>query len=352
MTDTNISDTFLFLEAIGTQGTLRPPNGPFWISPDILLNDSALTNPSPAPGTSSGTARENPNPNAVGVRVHKGQGAVTGGGVVQVDLFVCDPSMIVPSKAVTVGADTITFAGTGADKKIMRFADWVASSDASKPDGPGHKCMIARVYPQLQLPDPAAFHVLDDQHYAQRNICIQPCVHEGEGGKISGAGTGMGADDILPAADDGLHKFRLLTVNRARRPAVAVITTRVNLRPAAHVVKAASPVLRRFEIAARPLTRPPRRMGFQINRIAQLDAQRIGRGGGSFKLGATLVPLRPIERPEVTKKLTLQPRQQVAVTVAADLRGLPRRRPLFFDAIHRDSQGRPLGGCTIVFFLR
>lgn len=42
-------------------------------------------------------------------------------------------------------------------------------------EGSGHKCMIARVYPNTDSPSSGTFEVIDDQHYAQRNICINVC---------------------------------------------------------------------------------------------------------------------------------------------------------------------------------
>jgi hypothetical protein len=356
MADTFITDTCLYLEANAGDGGVHNMAGVWWLSPDILLNDPALTSPAPPAGTTPGTAQQNPGPNAVGVRVHQKSGCTAPKAGTPpkalVELWVCDPSAIVPSSAHFVNGGTIGLPLTPTGS-IKQFGNWIASANAADPDGPGHKCMVARVYPQNDGFDSTQFHVVDpDQHYAQHNICIQPCPMKMMEKAMGGAGTGLGGHDQLLADTDGLHKFRLLTVNHGKRPAVAVLSVRTSLKPPQHAIKAATPALRRLKVAPRPITEPPRRTGLQVNQITRLDSTRVGRGTkrpANFWNGKALVPLKPTSQPTATRKLTLQPRQQVALIAAVDLEGLPRRRPLFVDVVHRNSKGRVLGGCTIVF---
>lgn len=60
-------------------------------------------------------------------------------------------------------------------------AGFTPSGDANAPDGPGHKCLIARCYPKTpgNQADTGSFHVPDDQHSAQHNISIAPASGSG-----------------------------------------------------------------------------------------------------------------------------------------------------------------------------
>jgi hypothetical protein len=359
--DTNIADTCIYLEAIKGDGGARPTPAPnyWWLSPDVMLNDSALTSPAPPAGTSPAVAQAAPGDNAIGVRVHLKQGCqVLQGGTpprVRVELFVSDAGMTIAGSS-RIGNGDIDVSSLNVAGAIKQFLNWTVSGTGA--ETPGHKCLIARARPRNDSVDTTSIdHVTADQHYAQHNICIQPCDDEELAeGAIGGAGTGTAMLKLLLAdAADGMHKFRLLTGNPGRRAAAAIIVTQVDLRPPAFAVRAATPALRRLEVPARPLTKGPRRIGLQINKIPVLAPAKPGtntRRPASFWRGPVLTPLRPVAGLAQKKKVTLQPRQMVAVTVAVDLRGLPTGRPLFVNAMHQDSRGQVLGGCTIVFVLR
>jgi len=169
--DPGLPDTCVFLN----------PGVPyFWESPDIALN-----------GT-TGHAQVGANTVAVTVR-KKAECPVPG--PVRIDLFVCNPAVAVvppgagvPNASVQIptfnAGDPSTFIGVGdtipATGTTVSFT-WSVTAPApgtDPPDGPGHRCLVARAYPiAANTPDPADFHVQTgpgqgDQHVVQKNIQI------------------------------------------------------------------------------------------------------------------------------------------------------------------------------------
>lgn len=59
------------------------------------------------------------------------------------------------------------------------MVNWKLPEDPAAPhvaEAPDHKCLVARVYSVPDdSPSSGSFQVIDDQHYAQRNICINFC---------------------------------------------------------------------------------------------------------------------------------------------------------------------------------
>jgi hypothetical protein len=166
--DPGLTDTCIFLN----------DGSPWWLSPDISLT-----------GPISGVDRADPNPNSnvVGVTVRRNAGCMLSPavGVINVDVYVGDPSVVMtPANTTritnttgrpTVFVDPANLPTTGGDKTAT--FNWVIPSPlpAGTNETPGHKCLIARVYPDNNTPSPTNFFVPDDPHVAQRNICIVPC---------------------------------------------------------------------------------------------------------------------------------------------------------------------------------
>src|SRR5262249_5053303 len=98
-----------------------------------------------------------------------------GSAVVLVGLYVCIPGPVIDPTDTTQAKPLGTQAASlqpGANPTVV--FDFATSNDVTKPDGPGHKCLIARSYPDALTPDLSSLTYLpDDQHYAQQNICIQ-----------------------------------------------------------------------------------------------------------------------------------------------------------------------------------
>jgi len=169
MSDPGITDTAFYHESVAGDNGARPVSGTWWLSPDIALTSA---------GGQADFADPAPAQNHITVKVHRKDASVPvedGKTQVLVDLFVCDPTIAVdPPHAVQIPLSPPGFTinpqlpANGANSINI---NWVVPSTVTA----GHHCMIIRSRPNGETPDPGSFHVADDQHYAQHNICIINC---------------------------------------------------------------------------------------------------------------------------------------------------------------------------------
>jgi len=167
------NDTCIFMEAISGDGGTHNANDVWWLSPDIALT-----------GPVSGADNADPGQtNPVQVRCHKKAANSNcnfpGDESVTVQLFVANPSLaMAPNNPASttlvgfIGSPVPPDGGTGTQQ-----IDWILPSGlpADDPQAPGHKCLVARCYPESLTPSSDNFFVPDDQHVAQHNICVVPC---------------------------------------------------------------------------------------------------------------------------------------------------------------------------------
>jgi hypothetical protein len=163
---------------------LSPGAPHFWLSDDIQLNPPG----SHGPGTPGQASLGN---NTVNVIIRK-KIECSAAGAVLVDVFVCNPSVgVVPPGLIANASKKITNVDpTNPDSFIPNgntipvtgttfSINWnITQPNPSKPDGPGHRCLVARCYPfTASSPDSGDFHVQTgpnqgDQHVVQKNVDI------------------------------------------------------------------------------------------------------------------------------------------------------------------------------------
>jgi hypothetical protein len=159
------------MEAISGDGGVHNPNAVWWLSPDISLA-----------GPVSGPDKADPGlVNPVDVKFHRQAGNCTtpGDESISVQLWVGNPSLVMapndPVSTALVGFIGAQVPAPGGND--IQQIDWTPPSGLP-PDNPqssGHKCLIARCYPESLTPSAKSFFVPDDPHVAQHNICIVPC---------------------------------------------------------------------------------------------------------------------------------------------------------------------------------
>ena len=146
------------------------PGAIWWMSPDINLNgfsDQAM---------SGGN-------NTVDITVHRKPDTCTfleGTKNVIVEVWVSPPGLnLSPVGAKNIGTKLMPLSqlpanGSRSLSQVGQLINWTpTSTNPGDPDGPGHRCLISRCYPELDGPaQPDCFHVLGDSHVAQRNIQI------------------------------------------------------------------------------------------------------------------------------------------------------------------------------------
>jgi hypothetical protein len=138
---------------------------PFWLSPDVDI---------PA---HSGRAVQGSND--VRIRVHANDEPTIDSKIVA-EVYVGNPSLVMSPTSNTVRIDpgnllfrTNNVAGTEPVANVAGATltfPWTPSSSSTNVDGPGHRCLVLRAFPQNVTPPTSPFTVPTEQHEAQHNI--------------------------------------------------------------------------------------------------------------------------------------------------------------------------------------
>ncbi|HKC65890.1 MAG TPA: hypothetical protein VKB86_19760 [Pyrinomonadaceae bacterium] len=316
-------DTCIYMEAVTGDGGAHDSNGVWWLSPDIQLT-----------GPTSGPDKADPGQsNTVNVVYHRKAASsnctTPADESITIELWVGNPSLAMsPSDPAStaliqsIGSPSFPAEGTTTTQVI----NWTppAGLPASDPQSAGHKCLIARCYPQSLIPDPNDFHVPDDQHVAQHNICIVPC---------SGKN----------AHKRGLCSLEVSTLNlNFSQEETVTLRAIADLRPKGFVRKVVLERLERVEGFRRLATTPPRGFKFDLPDFPKaevIDKTRPGCLG--FLLGTSF-------RPEIETKIQMSPKQFTRFNFEVDLSGAKDGEAYIFHLTQTGSDQRAQGGLTIV----
>jgi hypothetical protein len=259
----------------------------------------------------------------VQVRAHKKpECALDPGAVVLVELYVGNPSLVMqpsnPNSAKLISlSGAVAFNSSGiADTPISWTVPAPGAVPATAPDSPGHKCLLARIYPDNLSPDPANFHLPDDQHYAQHNLCIVTC----------SSPCGLDAQTVNP--------------NRKVKETI-MIRAVADLEPNARVMRAVLPALRAVEQFKRLSTQspPPFRItvsGFPKAKVTDCTKQHSGAGTYGH-----------LGYPNYCVTLDLKPKQVVRFRFSCDLSGVPFGDAFIFHLTHIGANHLVQGGLTV-----
>lgn len=165
------NDTCVFLEAVPGDGGTHNGNKVWWLSLDITLTG-------PASGLDEADAGQS---NPIKVKFHR-KGAASGchfpgDESITVELWVANPSLVMAprtnsaSRVGFIGSPVPAEGGTG-----IQQIDWTphAGLQPGNPEAGGHKCLVARCYPDSGSTSDTSFFVPGDQHVAQHNLCTVP----------------------------------------------------------------------------------------------------------------------------------------------------------------------------------
>ncbi|HBB93839.1 MAG TPA: hypothetical protein DC054_00475 [Blastocatellia bacterium] len=166
-------DTCFYMEAVSGDGGTHDPAGTWWLSPDIQLTGPVSGPDNADPGQT----------NPVVVKFHRKSANTDcntpGDESITVQLWVGNPSL---AMAPDNQASTFMIANIGSPMPApgatgTQQVDWSVPSGLppDNPQGSGHKCLIARCFPDSLSPSNSNFFLPDDPHLAQHNICIVPC---------------------------------------------------------------------------------------------------------------------------------------------------------------------------------
>lgn len=318
-TDPNLSpDTCIFME---------PGAANWWLSDDVKL------------AAASGVAIPGQK-NDVNLTVRrKPQGCTLPAETdfVKVDLYVCNPTASPPTTT-SPNVKKILDA-TGVPSEILvdiaslpvggSFAQTVKwdlpplSGTSHPAETAGHKCLIARAYPNplsggINIGDYAA--PPSDQHYAQRNICIQTC-----------------------SSPCGVEVW---TENEDKeRPRVVKFEVMADTNPSEAVLKVALPLLQEVPGFKRVVKGTPRK-GFGLEfpdfpDAIKTDNTRRGCLGGIFGLGGAAF------RPSFAADVKLDPGRTSTYRFLTDLDGAESGDAFVFHLTHVEN-GKVLSGLTML----
>jgi len=320
--DPNLAgDSCIFVESVSGDGGVHNANV-WWLSPDIVLN-----------GPVSGPDKADPGQaNSIDVTFHRksdnSECIFPGDEAVTVEVWVGNPAIAMTpnnqtsTKLIQSIGSPVPFAGASSTQNFS----WAIplSVPASQPDSPGHKCLIARVYPDSLAPSTASFFVPDDQHVAQRNICIVPC-------------GGPGAARV-----PGPCGFNLTTANVNTKVAERVtIAATLDLHPNKFVQKTVLQALERQPGFSRLATLPPRGFRFDLREFPDAEINDQTRPPGC--LGLLLSGQRRFQA-----GITLAANQVVHLHFVADLTNAKFGDAFIFHLTQSGPAHERQGGLTLV----
>jgi hypothetical protein len=355
------ADQCFYIEATAGDGGSHT-NPTFWLSPDIQLT-----------GPVSGSDKADPGvDNSVMVRVHRKSGSCTtpvGTESILIDLYVGNPALVMkpndPSSTTkltnTAGRPNaftspagLTPAGTAVP------ITWHPPSPATGPESPGHKCLIVRAYPDSLSPDTGDFHVPDDPHVAQHNICIVPCSGGGGGGAPGGRASGERTPHAREAGSTGCT-FDVSTANLSDQdPELATLRVVRDLHPGrevnAFLVERLQPVPGFQRISGR--LQP---QGFSLHlpdfpNATVRDHSRLGFLAFLLYILFLLLGLLGIKLqfpfpPRYEAQIQLQPGQLTTFTFRTDLSSASRGEAYVYHLMHKGSDQHVKGGLTLLLMV-
>ena len=331
------TDVSVYVEDIA--GDLGAPSSqfPWWLSPDVDI---------PA---HSGTAVQGTND--VQIRVHAQDEPFLEEKVVA-EVYVGAPGFVlsptVGTRRIDPGNLLFRPPGVTGTEPILTTGGatltfpWVPSADADI-DGPGHRCLIVRAFPQSVTPPTAAFDVPNEQHEAQHNIEVLSTSMDTGSMDEGGAGTG----DDPRQRDEGTgmwwERLRTLGSKRGRHFIVWAFDPDPSKQLLAGVRRGLN------EVGVRGMAKgPPRALGLEARGGKEVDpkslvkrtrfAKRSGIGKGLFAQKRLLAAMA----------VELGPKRPTHVMLRFDHSNIRKGTALVLHGAQWDETGRPEGGMTIV----
>jgi hypothetical protein len=317
-------DTCIYMEAVAGDGGSHSSSGVWWLSPDIQLV-----------GPTSGPDKADPgevNPVTVTVRRKSDTSECVlppATESITIQLWVGNPSLAMApnNPASTTLIDSIGIQPLGPSTSFNQVFNWTPPTGLppNDPQSPGHKCLIARSYPDPLTPSATTFFVPDDQHVAQRNICRVPC-----GGPGAARRPGPCGLDVTT-----------LIVNPERAVAVTLGAV-ADLHPNKHVQKVVLEHLIGTPGFKRIATAPP--VGFEFHLPDFADAKISDR----TRTGCLGRLIAPHHQPTYEAQIQFEAKQSTRFTFSADMSRASFGDAYIFHLTQVGADGRDQGGLTVV----
>jgi hypothetical protein len=325
------------------QGDLGAPGSPapWWLSPDVDI---------PA---HSGLAGQGTN--QVQVRVHSHEEPIVEEKIVA-EVYVGMPgfvlSPVVGTKRIDPGnlkwrPPTVPGTEPIADETGSTLSfPWTPSAVATEVDGPGHRCLIVRAFPESVTPPTDPFIVPDEGHEAQHNIevitttmAIAP---------MPKGGAGIPGDPRHRDEGTGLW-WEIFSTMAAKRPGKHYVAWAFDPEPNKVVVGGVRKALKEAGITGFS-QRPPGKVTLEVVKAhgGEIDPQKLcddqkfaaasGIGSGLFDAGR-LVGAASLE---------LEPNRLARLLMRFDLSDLDERTAAVLHGVQWNEAGEAEGGMTVI----
>jgi hypothetical protein len=340
-------DTCIYIEAnAGDQG-VHNTQGVWWLSPDV-----SIVPLNPEGEVTPGFIHK------FQIRVHKKATPCSFGGKptnVILEAHIAIPSLVIdpgnPEQSQFVGegqflAQFVNVAGL--EFAAIQFNPSGAPEDAGKPNGPGHRCLVARCYPDNLKPSPVDFFLPGDPHVAQRNIVI--------------------ASSIVAMSARVEFDFATANVSRSRRARVT-LTAAPDLNPRPNLLGVIREAIRGVDgfkqfslltptnirnlqnqkdprvVEKRLAAAMPRSFGLHLPSVGDAEVRDASRPVRYFDSLGRLTPRR------FTASFSMAPKQLGRFTFRADLsRSAPGTAHIFH--LRHAEDGEVKGGLTFVAMIK
>jgi hypothetical protein len=314
---------------------------PWWLSPDVDI---------PA---HSGTATQGSN--TVQVRVHAHEEPIVEERIVA-EVYVGAPGFVLSPVTGTKRIDPGdlrwrpgNFPGTEpvADEtgSTLTFS-WTPSSVPTDLDGPGHRCLIVRAFPESVTPPTDPFDVPNESHEAQHNMSVLETSMDMAPMREGGAGTP--GDPRRRDVDTGLW-WDLFTTMAAKKKGKHFVVWAFDPKPSKVIVDGVRGTLKKAKVG-RLSDRPPDKVTLEPlkGRGREIDPKELlgdPKFAGASGLGEGLFAQ---DRIVGAAMLELDRRRVTQLLMRFDLSNLEKRTGVVLHGAQWNAAGEPEGGMTVI----
>jgi hypothetical protein len=332
------ADTTVYVEDKAGDGGLPGGAAPWWLSPDVDI-------PAHSGEAFQGT-------NHVQIRVHTNDEPVIDGKITA-EVYVGDPSLVMSPTVGTKRIDPMNLkfrpGNVAGSEPVANAAggtltfDWIPSADADI-DGPGHRCMILRAFPESVTTPTTPFTVPTEQHEAQHNMEILSTSMKMLAPGGGGAGT---PHNPRGRGEDGLWWERFSTMAGGRIGRRFVIWA-LDPRPSREITDGITRPLKAAGVNSFS-EKPPNEVKLEVvdtdGRAIdphQLLKSKFGHAAGLGK------GLFAEDRMLCAAELALSPDERAGLLLRFDHSNLEPHTAVMLHGAQWNERGQPEGGITVV----
>jgi hypothetical protein len=332
------SDLTVYVE--DKAGDLGAPGSPapWWLSPDVDI-------PSHSGEAFQGT-------NQVQIRIHAHEEPLLDVKIVA-EVYVGNPGFVLSpgtgTKRIDPGNLVVRPPGVAGTEPVANETGatltfpWTPSGSAADVDGPGHRCLIVRAFPETVTPPTDPFDVPNEQHEAQHNIEVLSTTMD-----IAHAGAGTPHDPRGRDGANGLWWEELVTMAAKRRGRHYVVWA-FDPKPSDDLTDHLRRPLHAAKVDGFSDTSPGDvTTEARDTHCEQIDPRKLLNDRKFEKHAHLGKGLFGVDRLVGAATVELAPQQVQSLVARFDLSGLAPHTAVVLHGAQFDEHGQPEGGMTIV----